>query len=101
MKKVIGTLLCICLLACFSFAEKINVLLCFSENYTIQSEVLITSILSSKSPNAHFNIYCFSPDSNLNTYHSLKKIVVSLDNKSKISFYKTSLFKDVKSIGAS
>jgi lipopolysaccharide biosynthesis glycosyltransferase len=96
MKKIILALLCVGLLISFALAEKINVLVCFSENYTFQAEVLITSLLSSKSPNEHFNIYCFSPDSNLNTVSSLKKIVVSLDSKSKISFYKTPLFKDVK-----
>ncbi|MDR1434731.1 glycosyltransferase family 8 protein [Candidatus Endomicrobiellum devescovinae] len=101
MKKVIGTLSCICVLACFSFAEKINVLLCFSENYTIQSEVLITSILSSKSPNEHFNIHCFVPNFEKSATKEVERLVGIMDNKSSIYFYDVPLFKNVKSTSAS
>ncbi|MDR1942598.1 MAG: hypothetical protein LBQ04_00530, partial [Endomicrobium sp.] len=86
----------------FAFAEKINVLLCFSQNYTIQSEVLITSILSSKSPNEHFNIHCFVPNFEKSATKELKRLVGIMDNnKSSIYFYDVPLFKNVKSTSAS
>jgi lipopolysaccharide biosynthesis glycosyltransferase len=55
--------------------KKINVLLCFSENYTLQAEVLITSILSSKSPNEHFNIHCFVPSFEKSATKELERLV--------------------------
>jgi lipopolysaccharide biosynthesis glycosyltransferase len=93
MKKIIGTMLCIGVLTCFAFAEKINVLLCFSENYTLQTEVLIASILSAKLPKEHLNIHCFVPNFEKSATKELEKLVGIMDNnKSSIYFYDVPLY---------
>ena len=102
MKKIIVTLLCIAVLASFAFAEKINILLCFSQNYTLQAEVLIASVLSSKSPKEHVNIHCFVPNFEKSATKELKRLVGIMDNnKSSIYFHDVPLFENVESKSAS
>jgi lipopolysaccharide biosynthesis glycosyltransferase len=98
LTKVFLTLLAGILLISCAKKDKIDVLLCFSDSYTFQSKVTITSILVSKEPEEKFIIHCFSPDLSRENMLYLKNVVSILDGNSQITFYDTrSCFKNVKS----
>ncbi|MDR1104272.1 MAG: glycosyltransferase family 8 protein [Endomicrobium sp.] len=97
MKKLVICLFFIFSAVSLGFSKQMDILLCFSDNYKFQAETLIMSLLSSKLPQEHYNINCFTPDIEEGKIQELNGLVRRLDNnKSFILFHKVPLFKDIK-----